>query len=445
MSDLLSVYERFSPEPLSGDGLKKFYVNAFEGRGDQPVKKLARRLKNKPDGKLQILFSGYRGCGKSTELNKLQKDIGDEFVSLNFSVAKELDPVNIRYSEIFIITMEKLFELADTHHLSIEQDILTRIQKWYSHEELKELQSFTGELTAEIGVEGKFGVSLLAKIFGKLRAAGNASFNTKKLITQKIEPRLSDLIGHCNTLIREIKNRLPDIGKKGLLIIIEDLDKLSLSKAEELFFKHSHILNGLQTHVIFTFPISLRHHNKSTIIKSNFDEDFELPMVKVNDKNGNPYGDGREVLQKIIQKRINLNCFENRALIEKFIAMSGGCIRDLFRMIMDAADSALDNEREQITEADFRKSFLRLKRDYENTVAEKRIDHQIVISVEEYYRTLKDAAESRTKKIDNTDAALDLRQNLCILSYNDEGWSDVHPIVRRILEERELISPPCNE
>ncbi|NTW53781.1 MAG: hypothetical protein HGB15_03230, partial [Chlorobaculum sp.] len=56
-----------------------------------------------------------------------------------------------------------------------------------------------------------------------------------------------------------------------------------------------------------------------------------------------------------------------------------------------------------------------------------------------YYETLKSIALSETKKVDNTEAALDLRQNLCILSYNDEGWSDVHPIVRSILEERKMI------
>jgi hypothetical protein len=92
-----------------------------------------------------------------------------------------------------------------------------------------------------------------------------------------------------------------------------------------------------------------------------------------------------------------------------------------------------------ITQVDYTKSFFRLRRDYENTIAEKRVNNELVISVEEYYETLKGVALSETKKVDNTGAALDLRQNLCILGYNDEGWCDVHPVVRSILQERKLI------
>ena len=122
-----------------------------------------------------------------------------------------------------------------------------------------------------------------------------------------------------------------------------------------------------------------------------------------------------------------------------FIDTSGGCLRDLFRMIRDAADNVLNHEKTKITEVDYKKSFFRLRRDYENTIAEKRLNNEIIISVDEYYNTLKAVALSETKKIDNTGATLDLRQSLCILGYNDEGWCDVHPVVRSILIERELI------
>ncbi len=76
---------------------------------------------------------------------------------------------------------------------------------------------------------------------------------------------------------------------------------------------------------------------------------------------------------------------------------------------------------------------------YENTIAEKWVNKELIISVDEYYQTLKAVAERKTKKVHNTAALLDLRHNLCILGYDDEGWCDVHPVVRTILQERELI------
>jgi AAA ATPase domain len=439
MADISEIYELLSPEPLSGDELDTYYVDAFEGRGDNPVMSLKRRLLGKPDGKLQLLFSGYRGCGKSTELNKLQREISGEFIVLNFSVLKELDPVNINYVELFVITMEKLFEVVEKYNISLKTQLLESIGEWSSTAEIEKIRELTGEASLEAGLEAKVSVPLFARFFGKMRLAANASSSTKKTIIESIEPRLSDLISRCNDLIRDVKSRLPEIGKKGLIIIIEDLDKLSVEKAEELFFNHSHILCRLQTHVIFTFPVSLRHHPKSTVIKGNFDEDFELPMLKVHDKQGEPYPTGRNAVLDIIRQRIGTECFEPSDLVFQFIDISGGCLRDLFRMIRDAADNAMNHGQTRITGSDYTKSFFRLRRDYENTIAEKWLNNEVLITVDEYYKTLKTVALSETKKVDNTGAALDLRQNLCILGYNDEGWCDVHPVVRSILQERKLI------
>lgn len=396
---------------------------------------LKRLLQNKPNGKLQILFSGYRGCGKSTELNKLQQELSNDFIVLNFSVLDELDPVSLNYVELFIITMEKLFEVVGTYHININPQMFEIVRQWSSSKEIEDIRELTGEASLKVGADVEVSAPLFARFFTKMRLGANASTSTKKTVIQNIEPRLSDLISHCNDLIREIKLKLSFIGKKGLVIIIEDLDKLSVEKAEELFFNHSHILSSLQTHLIFTFPISLRYHPKAIAIKGNFDEDYELPMLKVHDKAGNRFA-GHNAMREIVTCRIGENAFEPPALLDKFIAMSGGCLRDLFRMIRNAADSALNNEREIITEANYTKSFYRLRRDYENTIAEKRVNNELIISVPEYYETLKNLALSTTKKVDNTDAVLDLRQNLCILGYNDEGWCDVHPVVRTILEER---------
>jgi len=439
MTDISSIFNRLSIEPLHGDELDSYYVDAFRGRGDNPVMSLKRRLLGDPNGKQQILFSGYRGCGKSTELNKLQREIGDGFIVLNFSVLKELDPVNINYVELFVITMEKLFDVVGRYEITINPQLFRSITAWSRTAEIEKIRVLTGEASLEAGLEAGVKAPLFARFFGKMRAAANASYTTKRTIVENIEPRLSDLVGLCNDLVREVKGRLPGIGKQGLIIIIEDLDKLSVEKAEELFFNHSHIITTLQTHVIFTFPVSLRHHPKSIVIKSNFDGDFELPMLKVHDKQGNPYPAGRKALYDIVTCRIGTACFEPADLVYRFIDTSGGCLRDLFRMIRDAADNALNNGQSVIAPADFTKSFFRLRRDYENTIAEKRQNNEIVISVEEYYETLRAVAASATKKADNTGAALDLRQNLCILGYNDEGWCDVHPVVRSILQERKLI------
>lgn len=236
MGNLSAIYQRLSTGALEGDELDSCYVDAFEGRGDNPVMSLKRRLLNNPGGKLQILFSGYRGCGKSTELNKLQQEISNDFMVLNFSIREELDLVNLNYVELFVITMEKLFDVVAEYNIRINPQLFKSVSEWSRTVEIEKIRVLTGEASLEAGLEAEVSVPLFARFFGKMRTAANASASTKKNIIESIEPRLSDLLGHCNDLVREVKSKLPEIGKKGLIIIIEDLDKLSIEKSEELFF-----------------------------------------------------------------------------------------------------------------------------------------------------------------------------------------------------------------
>ena len=427
-----------------------YYVDAHPGRGgSRPVSRLKRLLGYDNDGMLpagklkdrkrQILFSGYKGCGKSTELNLLQHDIEKDFIVVNFSARHELDIIHLSYIDLFVVTMEKLFYAVADHDIKIDTLLFTAVREWSHSTELKKISDLTGEVLLETGAEAGVGIRSFARFFGKMRLAGKASSSTRQTIITQIEPRVSDFISHCNDLIREIRNNLEQCGKKGLLIIMEDLDKLSVEKAEELFINHSHILNSLQTNVIFTIPISLCYHPNAVIIKANFSENFELPMVKVHDKEGLPYSEGRDTLYRIVTRRIAAECFDPPDLLYRFIDISGGCLRDLFSMIRDAVSSAVDNERTMITEADYKASISKIRGDYEGSIAEKRVNNLVLVSVGEYYDTLREVALSTTKKVDNTAIVLGLRENLCILGYNAERWCDVHPIVRTILQERKLI------
>ncbi len=435
MNNLLKIYKLLSPEPLKGEGLDQYYINLKEGRGNNPTARIKRHLLENPRGNEQILFSGYRGCGKSTELNKLQQEIEDRFIVINYSVMKELDPISLNYTELIMITMEKLFEAVRDKNILIDEAMLKAIWAWKETAEVKKVEDFSSSVLVDIGA--KISVPWFINFFANLRGSANASYNNKVTITQAIEHRLKDLINLCNDLIREIKLKLPD---KGLLIIIEDLDKLSVAKAEELFFNNVHTLISLRANVIFTFPIALQIHPLANVIKSNF-KDYSLPMVKVKTKEGQPFEEGREVLKEIILKRMSIASFETEDILYQFIDTSGGCLRDLFRMIRDGADYALDDERDIINQADYTKSVNRLKRNYKDTIAEKRdAQNKLVISIEEYLKVLVDAANSPDKQINNTAAAMDLRQSLCLLEYNGDTWCDVHPVVKQILVERGLIT-----
>ena len=433
------VLQSLKMRPLTIAQLNDFYVETRKGRGDNPISSIKRLILNDPLGQQNILFSGYRGCGKTTELNNLTKQISDEILVLNFSINEELDPNTISHIDLYLVLIEQLLFLSKKHKIKIDKTFFKKLKLWTDSDEIKEITSYYGEanVEAEVGVEKGLGIPYFLKLFGRLKGAAKVGGDYKREITKKIEPKLTELIDNFNLLVTEVNLQLPKIKKKGLLIIVEDLDKLDLPKAEELFYNYSSQITQIKANAIYTFPISLMYHYRFTSIRNYYDNNFELPMIKVFNKDGTPNIVGRTILTDILKERMDLNLIE-AGVLESFLVKSGGCIRDLFRMIQTAALKALDFNREIITRKDYCKAYWRLRNDYENSIAEKREEDE-TITVEAYEETLIATFESIDKKPPNNNAALDLRQNLCILSYNDTQWYDVHPLVKDYLIDKKKI------
>ena len=440
---LIDVDKHFKKTPVGLEQFDELYVNADEGRGNIPTcKRLQRTLNNEPDGALKILFAGHKGCGKSTELVRLQREIKNDFIVLNYSVLKELDIVNINYMELFIATMEQLFKFVERdERVKVDDKYFENVKNWLKTEEIKDINNNYMGMNIEGQVKAKLTVPFLASFFSKFRTAAKTSSSMKKTLIQKIEPKLSDLIFHCNALINEIKGQLPDIGKKGLLIIIEDLDKVDLQRGEDIFYIHSTQLTQLNCHCIFTFPISLMYNIKYKNIITRYNETFVLPMIKVNNKDGKKNENGTRVIRNIVLRRMDESLFENLKYLSKMIALSGGCLLDLFCMIKEAASTALDFDREKICQSDYESAYRALKSDYERTIAE---NTEKKITVDQYYQALSDCAFDEQKKPKFTDIILDLMNNLTILNYNGDNWCDTHPVVKEILKEHGITKNDIN-
>ncbi len=433
------IYTSFQYRPLEIEELEEFYHETEKVRGGKPARKRIARMLEKEIGDYQhILLVGYKGAGKSTELNHLQKDIQSEYLVINYSVMDELDPIHLNYIELFIVTLERLFNIAREYKLRISRAYIKNITQWIQSKEIEEIRNkYNIGVEAEAGAEGKIGIPFLQKFFYKFKMSAKSSRSLKETIKVNIEPKLSDLIEHCNLLINEVKNGLKKIEKEDLLIIIEDLDKIPIDRAEDLFFNYANQISQLRCNVVFTFPITSYYNIRFNTIRQYFSNIYELPMIKVKNQDQSLYEKGFNALKEIVEKRMDLALFESPELLEFLIEKSGGCIRDLFRLIAEAAEHTIDYGREIINEVDCHNSLSSLKREYYNTIADN-YRNGVRIEVETYYKTLVGVAKDSTKRVDNTEEILDLRQNLCILGYNGEGWCDVHPIVKEILIEKGL-------
>ncbi|MDM8536507.1 hypothetical protein QUF70_07135 [Desulfobacterales bacterium HSG17] len=290
----------------------------------------------------------------------------------------------------------------------------------------------------DLETEMKAGATIpfLAKFFAKFKASAKSSSSMEKTLINGIEPKLSELISLCNKFIAEIKLNLPKVNKKGLLIIIEDMDKIDLQRGKDIFYIHSKQLTQLNCHCIFTFPIALLYNIKFKYVITNYNGDFVLPMIKVSEKTGEPCYDGIDTMKKIVEQRMKSDLFEeNSTVLTDMARNSGGCLWDLFHMIISAADNALDYERDIINKEDYTSAYYSLKAEYERTIAENK---EKGITVDDYFNELSACAADPDKKPKSSDIMLDLMSNQTVLNYNGENWHDVHPIVKDILKERGL-------
>lgn len=434
------IYNAVLARALTIEEIDKFYCDTDEVRGGISARFQLRKIieRNALSGRdAHVLFVGYRGCGKSTELNHLQKDLQNEFVILNYSVMKELDPQSIQYIELFIVTMERLFQLAANMNLEIEDEFLKKVTSWTQTKEIEDIKDKHFSAEAEIGSKAKVGIPYLQEFFMKLKGAAKASKSFKETIKQTLEPRLSDLIQHCNDLITEVRIQIRRNGYKDLVIFIEDLDKIPLDKAQMLFFNYANQLTQLKATVVYTFPVTLYYNVNFGGIRHYFGDIIELPMVKIMHKDGSEYADGISSLREIVNARINNSLFATDAVLKEFIMSTGGVIRDLFAMLNDAANAASFAGSSSIGEAHFIYANNQLKKEYNNTIADFPDEKgNVKYEASRFYTVMADLVKSPEKQPDNSEIMMLLRQNLCVLSYNGEGWCDVHPIMKAVLKER---------
>ena len=72
-ANLTDAYEICDVEPLQGKSLERFYLPLLEARNSEAITQVWQILQQqKTESFCTILFTGHRGCGKSTELRRIE-------------------------------------------------------------------------------------------------------------------------------------------------------------------------------------------------------------------------------------------------------------------------------------------------------------------------------------------------------------------------------------
>ena len=426
VSDMINA---FSPDPLKIDQMKDFYCKdtmeyRMSDKYSSPMEDIFDSCQN-PGELSSFLLLGHRGCGKSTELNRMTERLEKRgYPVKTITCSMDLDLFNIVYSDLFILMGEALLELADESGCRMERGLLNDILHfWTEGVEITTSKEVTeASLESGISAETPGILAKVLKLFAKMKTDLKFNEETRKEYRSKISIRSSEWIEMLSRVSELITKKL---GGKRPIIIFEDLDKLNPEDAWKVFYQYAAVLSGMTFPVIYTFPIGLSYDARFSAMESYF-VTKTLPMIKIETIDGWPFEDGIAVIREIVEKRADLRLFEDKVL-EELIQYTGGSLRDLFHAINAAAKRAERRSSEAISMEDADRALEELKTSLTRRIEKK--DYSFLLNIYQGNKEL----------IEDKEMHLRMLQASVVLEYNGKRWHNVHPLVIRFLKEQELI------
>ena len=243
---LKAAYRICELGPLSGENLDKYYEPLEKVRNTQAVQNIGTALDFSEPGEFEkILFTGHQGCGKSTELRKLQRQLEQEYFVIYVEATNELDINDIEYTDIYLIVIQKVATELHKLGLKLRPDLLKSFEDWFKEiiqEDEKSVESTVNlQASGSAGGEIPFFMKLLLKFQSQLKGGSKH----KTVIRNKLEKDFSRLQTDINLLLKDafdkLKTKLPKL-EKGFLLIFDNLDRVSPTISNHLFFDYANQL-----------------------------------------------------------------------------------------------------------------------------------------------------------------------------------------------------------
>lgn len=406
---------------------RKYYIDFSSVRGENIIETLRDNISLfYPDQPTYDLFTGHIGCGKSTELLRLKAELQEQnFYVIYFESDQDLEMSDIDISDILLAIAYRVIVGLEASGIYLKSR--------YFQSLIKELKEMLPTLQLPEG-SCLFGVS-------QLIAKTKASPQLRGRLRGYLEPHTNRIIDAINgELFEPAIEKLQQQGKHGLVVIIDNLDRVDFSpkpwgrlQPEYLFVDRSNQLRSLHCHVIYTIPLALlRFSDDYKVISERFMVDpLVLPMVPVCTRDGQEHEAGMARLRQMVlargfpdldeAQRLNriTEIFDRPETLDRLCRASGGHVRNLLRFLNKwiRKERRLPLSNAQLEE---------IIRDEQNQA--------ILGVVEEDWELMRQVAQQKKTPIANNAQKLNyqkLLRNLLILEYRDKAgpWFDINPIL----------------
>ena len=415
------IYSAFSPVPLKADEDPDLYVSLDDVRGSGDiVHRLGETIRLAQGAPTCQVLAGHRGSGKSTELYRLRRELergSPRFFVVFCTADEDIDRNDVDFPDVLIAIIRQM-----AAQLKERADI--ELKPGYFRDRWDRLKKVLGDLEIDsLGLEAG-----MAKIAVAIKSSPDARLEIRKLL----EPDTGNWLTAANDVIGKAVLELSKTGYDGLVILVDDLDKMVVRPHHEagcttdeyLFVHRSGQLTDFSCHVIYTLPLSLAYSHHEQTIKSSFGGHVPVvPMTKIATKppESRRYSRGYTKFQQIIEKRLQSvgavsDDLCSARVRNELIKLSGGQPTELMTLVREAIIAhglPIDGN-----------SLRRARREGQREYARQlRNDHWPII---EDVRS--DGTYTRTRQSES--AFRELLDSRAILQYvNDEEWYGLNPMV----------------
>jgi hypothetical protein len=416
------IRRNFFPYPLKGDELNEetgLYVNTIEARTGSPVKSPIEDIFEactENDAKFIHLLLGHRGCGKSTEINRLEIKFKNEgFAVRKIDCRTDANSANLKLEDVLILITNALLDICNEKGININPNDVETLKSFFVSIEKEEKIGKSASIEVNAGIGAGFSkiIKLIAEVKSKIMNTSDEMITIRETIIK----RFSEWNVCIDNIIEKIKEK---DDQKYPIIIFENFDKIVPTERAIEIFKNGY-LEDIRTYIIYTFPISLSYDARFRTITQCASPHI-FPMIDVKKKNGEKNDTGYDTIKKIIEKRAELTLFEEDAL-NLLIEKTGGSLRDVFNSIEQAAKYTYRKGKDKICTEEVNMALDDVKYNYLSRV----ITMKDYPALNEIHRT--------KSEIKDDEAMLRFLEAHVVLEYNGTRWHDLHPLIYDFLKE----------
>ncbi|MDZ8236868.1 MAG: AAA family ATPase [Nostoc sp. ChiQUE01a] len=430
--DLVRFFQACNPAKtlvVSKPEDRQYYIDFSKVRGAKIIEELGRTITRlSPEEPTCQLFTGHIGCGKSTELLRLKAELEQQgFHTVYFESSQSLDMADIDVTDILLAIAREVSQSLEAIKINLKPGYFKNL----FHEISKFLQT-----PLDIGVEAELSVGI-----AKITAKTKDSPELRGQLRQYLEPRTNGILESINKeLLKPAREKLKQQGKKGLVVIVDNLDRVDNSlkpsgyyQPEYLFVERGEQLNQLNCHVVYTIPLVLIFSNALGRLTNRFGVDPKvLPMVPVQLQDGSQFFQGITLLQKMVMARafpgvsweqsqhLITEVFDSPDTLERLCLVSGGHLRNLLMLLfrcLQQEDPPLSQE-------------------CVNRVIKQRCNELTLAITADEWEVLREVAQE--KSLRGHERYELLLRSMFVFEYRNEdgSWFDINPILAEAKEFR---------